>query len=118
MANADSLIQNHEVRLALERCQGVWSYSSAIELRSNLNIQERDPDSLIRVVPNPTKEYAIIYWPQVTLGKTWQVVSINGVVHAQGQGTVDATILKLNPGTYIVRILDSTITPTRFIVLP
>ena len=118
VANADSLIQNHEVRLALERCQGVWSYSSAIELRSNLNTQERDPDSFIRVVPNPTKEYALIYWPQAILGKTWHVISMNGVVHAQGQATVEASLIRLNPGSYIVRILDSTITPARFIVLP
>jgi len=118
VANADSLFQNHEVRLALERCQGVWSYSTAIELRSNLYTQERYPDSFIRVVPNPTKEYALINWPHKILGSTWHVISMNGVVHAQGQATVEASLIRLNPGSYIVRILDSTITPARFIVLP
>ena len=118
VANADSLIQNHEVRLAIERCQGVWTYSTAIELRSNLYTQERDPNSFIRVVPNPTKEFATINWPNMIRGKTWQLVSINGVVHAQGQATEEVSLIQLNPGTYFIRILDSSINPTRIIVLP
>ncbi len=118
LANADSVLQHYEVRLAVERCQGIWAYSSAIQLRSNLGDLGVNTMPAIQVVPNPASPTCTVNWPEPYWGNPWQVVAVNGGVVAAGRASATPSILTLAPGTYFIHLVHGSRVTARFVVLP
>lgn len=118
LANADSVLQHYEVRLAIERCQGIWAYSTAVQLRSNLSDPGAHEMPAVKVVPNPAAQSCAVYWPEAYWGTPWQVLALNGTVVAVGSASSTPSILDLAPGTYLIRLIHESGVTARFVVLP
>ena len=113
---ADPLLNGYELRLALERCQGVWDYSSAIPFRINLSLSEPSP-TLVRVWPNPSSGVITIWSPPEALGTRWSLWSIEGHLVRSWTSSLEAIELSINPGVYFVHSPDAESQPQRIVVL-
>lgn len=113
---ADPLLNGYELRLALERCQGVWDYSSAIPFRINLSLSEPSP-TMVRVWPNPSSGVVTIWSPPEALGTRWSLWSIEGHLVRSWTSSLEAIELSINPGVYFVHSPDAESQPQRIVVL-
>jgi hypothetical protein len=116
LPNADPLLNGYELRLALERCQGVWDYSSAIPFRINLSLSEPSPN-MVRVWPNPSSGVITIWSPPEALGTRWSLWSIEGHLVHSWTSSLEAIELFVNPGVYFVHSPDAESQPQRIVVL-
>lgn len=99
---ATPVLHGYEVRLALERCQGIWDFSPPGMLRIGLTTDELNNSMLLDFGPNPSTNHVRF---QVQVGQPdcrVHIVNSNGASVMEFVASEHAREISLTPGIYFV----------------
>lgn len=108
VASAPTALHGYDVRLALERCQGNWSYSASGTLHISLDLIELDTHNDLIFGPNPSSGWVRF---RTSSGGTEQHISLvdpSGRIIRQFAVGEEGYELQLPPGIFFVHTTNGT----------